>query len=136
MLRGTGMAASTAVVAEGRVAVVTGAASRIGLGLSERLVAEGMRVVMADVEAPALTAAADKLRANGAEILPVVTDVSKAASVDALRDRALETFGAVHLLCNNAGCCATTLVSEGRIARCGSSPKATGNGSSTSTCGA
>jgi NAD(P)-dependent dehydrogenase (short-subunit alcohol dehydrogenase family) len=97
------MAGSTGVVTEGRVAVVTGAASGIGLGLSERLAAEGMRVVMADVEAPALTEAADKLRASGAEILPVITDVSKAASVDALRDQAFEAFGAVHLLCNNAG---------------------------------
>jgi NAD(P)-dependent dehydrogenase (short-subunit alcohol dehydrogenase family) len=97
------MAGSTEVVAKGNVAVVTGAASGIGLGLSERLAAEGMRVVMADVEAPALTEAADKLRATGAEILPVVTDVSKAASVDALRDQAFEAFGAVHLLCNNAG---------------------------------
>jgi NAD(P)-dependent dehydrogenase (short-subunit alcohol dehydrogenase family) len=93
----------TEVVAEGRVAVVTGAASGIGLGLCERFAAEGMRVVMADVEEPALKAAADRLTEGGAEVLPVVTDVSNAEQVDALKDRTLATFGAVHLLCNNAG---------------------------------
>jgi NAD(P)-dependent dehydrogenase (short-subunit alcohol dehydrogenase family) len=91
------------VVAPGRVAVVTGAASGIGFALSERFAGEGMRVVMADVEAPALAEAADLLAGRGAEVLPVVTDVSSDEQVNALRDRALEAFGAVHLLCNNAG---------------------------------
>ena len=91
------------VVGAGRVAVVTGAASGIGLALSERFAAEGMRVVMADVEAPALVRAADRLEARGAEILPVTTDVSSGEQVDALRDRALDAFGAVHVVCNNAG---------------------------------
>jgi NAD(P)-dependent dehydrogenase (short-subunit alcohol dehydrogenase family) len=85
------------------VAVVTGAASGIGLGLATRLAAEGMRVVMADVEAPALTVAARHLAAAGADVLSVVTDVSDLAAVEALRDAALERYGAVHLLCNNAG---------------------------------
>ncbi|MGK5114048.1 SDR family NAD(P)-dependent oxidoreductase [Geodermatophilus sp. CPCC 205506] len=93
----------TDVVAPGRVAVVTGAASGIGLALSERFAAEGMRVVMADVEEPALAAAADALRQHGADVLPVVTDVADEASVEALRDAALTTYGAVHVLCNNAG---------------------------------
>lgn len=87
----------------GRVAVVTGAASGIGLGLSERFAAEGMRVVMADVEEPALAEAADLLAGRGAEVLPVPTDVTRADQVEALRDRALEAFGAVHVVCNNAG---------------------------------
>jgi NAD(P)-dependent dehydrogenase (short-subunit alcohol dehydrogenase family) len=91
------------VVGPGRVAVVTGAASGIGLGLSQRFAAEGMRVVMADVEGPALAEVADLLAGRGAEVLPVLTDVSSAEQVDALRDRALEAFGAVHVLCNNAG---------------------------------
>src|SRR5215472_4759289 len=91
------------LVGEGRVAVVTGAASGIGFGLSERFVAEGMRVVMADVDAPALAEAAELLAGRGAEILPVTTDVSDGDQVDALRDRALEAFGAVHVVCNNAG---------------------------------
>ncbi|HXM58592.1 MAG TPA: SDR family NAD(P)-dependent oxidoreductase [Candidatus Dormibacteraeota bacterium] len=91
------------VVAAGRVAVVTGAASGIGFALSERFAAEGMRVVMADVEAPALAEAADLLAGRGAEVLPVTTDVSSGEQVEALRDRALAAFGAVHLVCNNAG---------------------------------
>jgi NAD(P)-dependent dehydrogenase (short-subunit alcohol dehydrogenase family) len=93
----------TEVMSEGRVAVVTGAASGIGLGLSERFAAEGMRVVMADVEEAPLKAAADRVAEGGAEVLPMVTDVSRAEQVDALRDQTLAAFGAVHLLCNNAG---------------------------------
>ena len=97
------MAGSADVVAPGRVAVVTGAASGIGLGLCERFTAERMAVVMADVEEPALSEAAAKLAAQGASVLPVRTDVSSAEQVEALRDEALRAFGAVHLLCNNAG---------------------------------
>src|ERR1700749_3129669 len=87
----------------GRVAVVTGAASGIGRGLCERFAAEGMHVVMADVEEPALAKAAAKLPGAGASVLPAVTDVSDRAAVDALRDAALSAFGAVHVVCNNAG---------------------------------
>jgi NAD(P)-dependent dehydrogenase (short-subunit alcohol dehydrogenase family) len=101
--RGRTVADDQGVISAGRVAVVTGAASGIGLALSERLAAAGMRVVMADVERRALDAAADELRSAGAEVLPVVTDVSDASQVESLRDRALEAFGAVHVLCNNAG---------------------------------
>lgn len=85
------------------MAVVTGAASGIGFGLSERFASEGMRVVMADIEEPALEEAAEVLIGRGGEVLPVPTDVSRPEQVDALRDRTLETFGAVHVLCNNAG---------------------------------
>jgi NAD(P)-dependent dehydrogenase (short-subunit alcohol dehydrogenase family) len=90
-------------VAPGKVAVVTGAASGIGLGLSERFAAEGMNVVMADVEEPALSKAASALAGNGASVLPVLTDVADPAAVDALRDSAVAAFGAVHVVCNNAG---------------------------------
>jgi NAD(P)-dependent dehydrogenase (short-subunit alcohol dehydrogenase family) len=90
-------------IAPGRVAVVTGAASGIGQGLSERFAAEGMHVVMADVEEPALSKAAAELAGTGASVLPVVTDVSDRAAVEALRDKALSAFGAVHVMCNNAG---------------------------------
>jgi NAD(P)-dependent dehydrogenase (short-subunit alcohol dehydrogenase family) len=93
---------SEAVIGPGRVAVVTGAASGIGLALSQRLLWEGMRVVLADVEGPALADTAERLAGAG-EVLPVACDVSVAADVDALRDRAVEAFGAVHLLCSNAG---------------------------------
>jgi NAD(P)-dependent dehydrogenase (short-subunit alcohol dehydrogenase family) len=91
------------VIAPGRVAVVTGAASGIGLGLCERFAAEGMRVVMADVEEPALAAAAASLASQGCAVLSVPTDVSSADQVTALREAALAEFGAVHVLCNNAG---------------------------------
>ena len=90
-------------VSPGRVAVVTGAASGIGQGLSARFAAEGMHVVMADVEEPALAKAAAELAGTGASVLPVVTDVSDRAAVEALRDAALSAFGAVHVVCNNAG---------------------------------
>jgi NAD(P)-dependent dehydrogenase (short-subunit alcohol dehydrogenase family) len=90
-------------VAPGRIAVVTGAASGIGFGLCERFAAEGMRVVMADVEEPALTEAAARLAGLGHPVLPVPTDVSSAEQVTALREAALAEFGAVHVLCNNAG---------------------------------
>ncbi|MGH3216239.1 MAG: SDR family NAD(P)-dependent oxidoreductase [Trebonia sp.] len=90
-------------VAPGKVAVVTGAASGIGLGLSERFAAEGMHVVMADVEEPALSKAASAFADNGASVLPVLTDVADRAAVDALRDSAVAAFGAVHVVCNNAG---------------------------------
>src|SRR6201996_2066944 len=90
-------------IERGRVAVVTGAASGIGQGLAERFAAEGMRVVMADVEEPALSKAAAELAGTGASVLPVVTDVANRAAVEALRDAALSAFGAVHVVCNNAG---------------------------------
>ena len=93
-------------VAPGRVAVVTGAASGIGLGLAQRFAAEGMNVVMADVEGPALSEAAAEVAASAADavsVLPVVTDVADRAAVEALRDAALAEFGAVHVVCNNAG---------------------------------
>ena len=86
-----------------KVAVITGATSGIGRALAERCAHEGMRVVLADVNVGALTATEAALKATGAPILAVVTDVSKAQDVDALAQQTLATFGAVHLLCNNAG---------------------------------
>lgn len=88
---------------EGRVAVVTGAASGIGRALAERFATEGMRVVLADVEEPALDIAVRELREQGRDAIGVVTDVSDAAAVERLRDAALEAYGAIHLVCNNAG---------------------------------
>ena len=87
----------------GRVAVVTGAASGIGLGLTRRFVAAGMSVVLADVEAPALDRAVEELTDVGGDVIGVRCDVSDPAQVDALAERALEAFGAVHVVCNNAG---------------------------------
>lgn len=87
----------------GRVGVITGAGSGIGRALAEALAREGMRLVLADVEESALAQVAATLRRSGAEVLPVPTDVSDRAQVQALADKAFGSFGAVHLLCNNAG---------------------------------
>lgn len=95
-----------------KTAVVTGAASGIGFATASRFVDEGMRVVLADVEAPALEAAADKLRAAGGEVVAVCTDVSRADDVDALAAEASDAFGPVHVLCNNAGVGAGGLVAD------------------------
>lgn len=88
---------------EGRVAVVTGAGSGIGRGLARRFAAEGMHLVLADVEAGALGAVEAELAATGARVISQTTDVSQLAQVEALAAAALERFGAVHVVCNNAG---------------------------------
>jgi NAD(P)-dependent dehydrogenase (short-subunit alcohol dehydrogenase family) len=87
----------------GKVAVVTGAASGIGRGMADRFAAEGMRVVLADVEADALATAEKELAATGAEVLAVPTDVADRDAVLSLADAATDRFGTVHVLCNNAG---------------------------------
>ena len=85
------------------MAVITGGASGIGRALADRFAAEGMRLVLADIEEPRLDAAVAELRDAGHEVIGVRTDVSDPASVEALADAAYEAFGAVHVLCNNAG---------------------------------
>jgi len=90
----------------GRVAVVTGGASGIGKALAKACLAEGMKVVIADVEAAALEKATKEL---GGEVMGVVTDVSDFDSVKALADRVFETYGNCHLLFNNAGVSAPNL---------------------------
>ena len=84
----------------GRVAVVTGAAGGIGLALVEQLATEGMRVVMSDVDGERLAAAAATVEG---EVEPVAADVARPQDVETLATRAAERFGAVDVLCNNAG---------------------------------
>jgi NAD(P)-dependent dehydrogenase (short-subunit alcohol dehydrogenase family) len=88
---------------EGRVAVVTGAGSGIGRALAARAAHEGMRVVVADIEVSALDETAAEIETAGAEVLVAPTDVSRPDQVEELAGLAYERFGAVHLLCNNAG---------------------------------
>jgi NAD(P)-dependent dehydrogenase (short-subunit alcohol dehydrogenase family) len=87
----------------GKVAVVTGAASGIGLALASRFGRDGMRVVMADIERPALERESSALAAEGIEVLARVTDTSLESDVEALAEATLARFGGVHLMCNNAG---------------------------------
>jgi NAD(P)-dependent dehydrogenase (short-subunit alcohol dehydrogenase family) len=87
----------------GRVAVVTGGASGIGLALAQRFGAEGMRVVVGDIEQEALAAAVAGLEADGVDVLGVECDVSDAEQMQALAAAALDRYGAVHVFCNNAG---------------------------------
>src|SRR2546423_14834616 len=87
----------------GKVAVVAGAASGIGLGLATRFAAEGMHVVIADVEAAALEAAAVQLSSDGADVLAVPVDVSDAEAVHELAQATFDRFGTAHGVCNNAG---------------------------------
>jgi NAD(P)-dependent dehydrogenase (short-subunit alcohol dehydrogenase family) len=87
----------------GRVAVITGGASGIGRGMAEAFGAAGMRIVLADVDEVRVAATARELEKDGIEVVPVRTDVAKQNDVDALARRALDRFGGVHLICNNAG---------------------------------
>lgn len=87
----------------GRVAVITGGASGIGLATAHLLAAEGMKLVLADIEEEALSAAVASFAAAGAEAVGVRTDVAKLADVQALADRTWERFGGCHVLFNNAG---------------------------------
>jgi NAD(P)-dependent dehydrogenase (short-subunit alcohol dehydrogenase family) len=86
-----------------RVAVVTGGASGIGLGMARAFAEQGMKLALADVEPAALEKAVKALRDEGAQAVGVECDVSKQASLEVLRDRTLSEYGAVHVLCNNAG---------------------------------
>ena len=92
---------------EGRTAVVTGAASGIGLALAERFAAARMQVVLADIQQDALDRAVANLEQRQARVIGVVTDTMVRDSVEALAERAFDTFGKVHVLCNNAGVAST-----------------------------
>jgi NAD(P)-dependent dehydrogenase (short-subunit alcohol dehydrogenase family) len=99
-----------------RVAVVTGAASGIGLALAERFAAEGMKVVMGDVEAAALDRAVASVRAKAPAVLGVRVDVSRAEDVERLARETYAAFGAAHVVCNNAGVAVIGAVHEHSLA--------------------
>jgi NAD(P)-dependent dehydrogenase (short-subunit alcohol dehydrogenase family) len=88
---------------EGRVAVVTGAASGIGRALADAFAARGMRLVLADIEAGPLEVAAEELRTAGAEVFAVTADVSRYPDVERIGEAAMDVFGGLHVACNNAG---------------------------------
>lgn len=87
----------------GKVAVVTGGASGIGLAMAKRFAADGAKIMLADIEETALAAAVAALKADGHDADGVRCDVSSWADVDSLADRTYERFGAAHVVCNNAG---------------------------------
>src|SRR3954471_19906004 len=86
-----------------RVAVVTGGAGGLGRALGQRFAQEGMRVMLADVQPDLLAQTVHELREEGLEVAGVAADVTKFEAIEALREATLETYGAVHVVCNNAG---------------------------------
>jgi NAD(P)-dependent dehydrogenase (short-subunit alcohol dehydrogenase family) len=97
---------------EGKVAVITGAASGLGRAFAEQGAALGMRLALADIDSHALADTAATLRKAGAEVVAVPTDVSDAGAVEALARKTLDSYGKAHLLFNNAGVGASGLAWE------------------------
>lgn len=87
----------------GRTAFVTGGASGIGLALGRAFAGAGMKVMLADIETDALTAAVERFRSLGQDVRGVICDVADPASVEQAAEAAYEAFGNVHVVCNNAG---------------------------------
>ncbi|MFX1344609.1 MAG: SDR family NAD(P)-dependent oxidoreductase [Promethearchaeota archaeon] len=98
---------------KGKVAVITGAASGIGLGIARRAAKEGMKLVIADIEKDALNRTEEELKSSGTEVISVVVDVSKLEDIEKLAQKTIDKFGEVHLLCNNAGVASPGFLWEG-----------------------
>jgi NAD(P)-dependent dehydrogenase (short-subunit alcohol dehydrogenase family) len=90
-------------IAPGHIGVITGGASGIGLAVAEALIAEGMKVVLADIDAPKLRDVEARLTESGAEVATMICNTTAEPEVNALAEYALEQFGAVHVMFNNAG---------------------------------
>ena len=88
---------------KGRIAVVTGGASGIGLGMCRAFAARGMKLVIADLDTAALADAVEEFEQAGVEVIGELCDVSKLDAVEALAEKTMQRYGAVHVLCNNAG---------------------------------
>ncbi len=88
---------------DGKVAVITGGASGIGLGMARRFSRAGMKIALVDIEAGPLEEAVKELEAAGCSVMAAQVDVSKADQMDGLAKSVLDRFGGVHLVCNNAG---------------------------------
>ena len=99
---------------KGKVAVVTGAASGMGLAFSHKFAEEGMNVVLADIESEPLAMAEAALKEKGGEVLAVRTDVMTEDDVNRLADAAFSRFGNVHIVCNNAGVAASAATLRSR----------------------
>jgi len=99
-----------------RVAVITGGASGIGLAMAKRFAREGMKLVLADVEEDALRRIEQEFRKAGVPVLAIRTDVSRSHDVERLAEKTLATFGAVHVVCNNAGVAPGGVVWENTVA--------------------
>ena len=97
---------------KGGVAVITGAASGLGKEFAKTSADLGMRLVLADIQTPALNATVEEFRAQGVEAVGIRVDVSREADVQALANKAMDTFGTVNLLFNNAGVTAGGFVWE------------------------
>jgi NAD(P)-dependent dehydrogenase (short-subunit alcohol dehydrogenase family) len=99
-----------------KVAVITGAASGLGLAMARRFAVEGMKLVLADVEEEALRRVETEFRKAGVPVIGIWTDVSRAQDIERLAEKTLATYGAVHLLCNNAGVAPGGAVWENTVA--------------------
>jgi len=97
---------------DGKVAVITGAGGGIGAGIARACAGAGMKVAVADIRQSDAEGIRDELIGGGADAIAVATDVSKLSSVQALADEVENTFGAVHLVCNNAGVWVGALMQE------------------------
>ena len=88
---------------DGKVAVITGGASGIGLGMARAFAGAGMKLVLADLDEVALDTVASELQTGGADVVTRLCDVSQYDQVEALADLAVDSYGGVNILCNNAG---------------------------------